>query len=577
MRSTFSGLNTMVKGIYSNQISQETVGHNISNAGTEGYSRQRVNLAATHAQEQSSIYGTVQIGTGVDSKALTRARDIYADRQYWSENPTMTYYEARAKEYDKLETIFDDSMDQGIAEALAKFYKSWQTLSTSASDSSARISALEQGKNFADKMHTVTSQLQDQIEANYADIRLNVGKVNEMLEQVVQLNKSICGVEVTGAMANDLRDQRDLLVDKISDFVNVDVHEKDDGMYTLVSNGVSLVNGISRLTLEMSEPSENEEYGVIDYSILIKESNIEYQPLNGILRAELDAVAEDKSYIDKMADIAAFMLSDFNYQHQQGHGVDAASTAGVNFFGQRDTQYVWNATTRSLEATQYTQTLDMIGYNYTVAQNPNYDVTDPNYNYVQATLNTAAGTVVTPPGTYTMTKVGILATLSLNTQLTAPNGHLLIAASGYGFEADSSGNPVVPNNILPNGSGDGANAVAISTLFNLDMSKDPRYVAGSTGNDNLRAIGTISLDSYYIKTMTALGTNAETMDTRIKTQKDIMTQVTEWRQSTAGVNWNEELSNMIMFQQGFSSCSRCLTTMDEMLDRLINSTGVVGR
>ncbi|MBR4696095.1 MAG: flagellar hook-associated protein FlgK, partial [Selenomonadaceae bacterium] len=292
MRSTFSGLNTMVKGLYSNQISQETVGHNISNAGTEGYSRQRVNLAATHAQEQASIYGMVQIGTGVDSKSLTRARDIYADRQYWSENPTMTYYEARAKEYDKLETIFDDSMDQGIEEVLAQFYQSWQTLSTSASDSSARIAALERGKNFADKMHTVTSQLQDQIQANYADIQLNVGKLNEMLEQVVQLNKSISGAEATGGMANDLRDQRDLLVDQISDFVNVDVHEKDDGMYTLVSNGVSLVNGISRLTLEMSEPSENDEYGVIDYSILIKESNIEYQPLNGILRAELDAVAE---------------------------------------------------------------------------------------------------------------------------------------------------------------------------------------------------------------------------------------------------------------------------------------------
>lgn len=576
MRSTFSGLNTMVKGLYSNQISQETVGHNITNAGTEGYSRQRVNLAATHAQEQASIYGMVQIGTGVDSKSLTRARDIYADRQYWSENPTMTYYEARAKEYDKLETIFDDSMDQGIEEVLAQFYKSWQTLSTSASDSSARISALERGKNFADKMHTVTSQLQDQIQANYADIQLNVGKVNEMLEQVVQLNKSISGAEATGGMANDLRDQRDLLVDQISDFVNVDVHEKDDGMYALVSNGISLVNGISRLTLELSEPSENEEYGVVDYSIIIKESNIEYQPLNGILKAEIDAVAEDKSYIDKMADIAAFMLSDFNYQHQQGHGVDAASTAGINFFGQRDTQYVWNATTHRLEATQYTQALNDIGYDYTVAQNPNYDVTDPNYNYVQATLKTT-GTVVTPPGTYTMTKVGILATLSLNTQLTAPNGHLLIAASGYGFESDSSGNPVVPNNIIPNGSGDGANAVSIGTLFNLDMTKDPRYVAGGTGNEDLRAIGTISLDAYYIKTMTALGTNAETMDTRIKTQKDIMTQVTEWRESTAGVNWNEELSNMIMFQQGFSSCSRCLTTMDEMLDRLINSTGVVGR
>jgi flagellar hook-associated protein 1 FlgK len=117
----------------------------------------------------------------------------------------------------------------------------------------------------------------------------------------------------------------------------------------------------------------------------------------------------------------------------------------------------------------------------------------------------------------------------------------------------------------------------VSTLFNLDMTKDPRYVSNSTTNEDLRAIGTISLNAYYTKTMTTLGTKAEAMDTKVDTQEQIMVQITEWREQTAGVNWNEELSNMIMFQQGFSSCSRCLTTMDEMLDRLINSTGVVGR
>ncbi len=77
--------------------------------------------------------------------------------------------------------------------------------------------------------------------------------------------------------------------------------------------------------------------------------------------------------------------------------------------------------------------------------------------------------------------------------------------------------------------------------------------------------------------MTALGSAAETMDSKVEAQDEVMVQVQEWRQSTAGVNWNEELTNMIMFQQGYSACSRCLTTMDEMLDRLINSTGMVGR
>ena len=92
MRSTFAGLNTMVRGINANQLSENTVGHNISNANTEGYSRQHVNLAAVDARKEASIYGQVAVGQGVDSTSLTRARDIYADRQYWRENSTSAYY-----------------------------------------------------------------------------------------------------------------------------------------------------------------------------------------------------------------------------------------------------------------------------------------------------------------------------------------------------------------------------------------------------------------------------------------------------------------------------------------------------
>ncbi|MBQ3970667.1 MAG: flagellar hook-associated protein FlgK [Selenomonadaceae bacterium] len=593
MRSTFAGLNTMVRGINMNQLSQQTVGHNITNADTDGYSRQSVNLGATRAQEHGSVYGNVLVGTGVDALSLTRARDIYADRQYWSENSPKSYYEARAKEYDKLEAIFNDTVE-GIESALGDFYKSWQTLSVYASDSSARVSVLEHGKVFADKIHSTAKELQEQIEANYEDIRMNVGKVNEMLENMVELNKSIMGAEATGASANDLRDQRDLLVDNISSYVNVNVYESSDGMYSLVSNGVSLVNGINHLTLEMSAPIANADYGINDYSILIKEAQIAYQPLSGSLKAEMDAIEEDKSYIDQLSNMAAFMLSDLNEQHQQGHGIDTTRTAGTNFFGDSNTQYVWDAATKSLKYTKYTESLDTIGYNYTVKENKNYKEGEPNYYYVEAALDETKGTVAKDPTDstkelkdVTMKKIEIINTLALNTQLTAPNGQLLIAASGYGYKLGDDGKPYAQtpggdketNGIVENNEGDGANSVLVETLFNLDMTKTPKYdkEATAAANEAKRAIGSISLNAYYNKAMTELGSNAEAMDAKVKAQDEVVSQIIEWRETTAGVNWNEELTNMIMFQQGFSACSRCLTTMDEMLDRLINSTGVVGR
>ena len=77
--------------------------------------------------------------------------------------------------------------------------------------------------------------------------------------------------------------------------------------------------------------------------------------------------------------------------------------------------------------------------------------------------------------------------------------------------------------------------------------------------------------------MTAMGVDSAACKANLQAQEDLVEEVEKWRSATSGVNWDEELTNMITFQQGYSACSRCLTTMDEMLDRLINSTGMVGR
>ena len=155
---------------------------------------------------------------------------------------------------------------------------------------------------------------------------------------------------------------------------------------------------------------------------------------------------------------------------------------------------------------------------------------------------------------------------------TDENGNVLTINS-------KSNPPSATNAIIPNDTGDGANAVLAATLFNMDMTKLPKYYTNHTAaqNEAKRSIGSVSLNNFYNKAMTKLGADSESTDSKIAAQDQIMAQVTEWRERVSGVNWNEELTNMIMFQQGFSACSRCLTTMDEMLDRLINSTGVVGR
>ena len=132
---------------------------------------------------------------------------------------------------------------------------------------------------------------------------------------------------------------------------------------------------------------------------------------------------------------------------------------------------------------------------------------------------------------------------------------------------DTDGTPVYDAVFELKGTGDGSNAVRLAALFN--MNDDTRFTTDP--------LGTLCINNYYGNAMTQLGSDAESTNMKIEAQEEVMLQIEEWRQSTSGVNWNEELTNMLKFQQGFSACSRCLTTMDEMLDRLINSTGMVGR
>ena len=620
MRSTFAGLNTLVRGINANQLSENTVGHNISNANTEGYSRQSVNLAAVDARKEASIYGQVAVGQGVDSTSLTRARDIYADRQYWSENSTSAYYTSRAKEYDKIEAIFNDTSLENIQDSLQDFYKAWSSLSSSASDSSTRITVVEKGKVFADRIHTAAQKMQDQIDANYKDVELNITRINDYTDQIVQLNRSIMSTEATGAMANDLRDQRDLLVDKLSSFVNLNIYEDSNGMYSVVSNGVSLVNGINKLTLELSDPIANDTYGINDYTVLLKESGISYQPTNGTLKAQLDQIEEDKAYIDYLAKMSAFMLTTFNHQHMQGVGIDSSActatygtedasgnitedidpntgkpvqvvtaagteltgTSGINFYGAADIVYRWDEATQTVQADKYSA-----GWHMVVSTYDKEEAGITNY-YSKATVAGNDGNTIT---TETLKAIDIIKALELNSLLTAENGQNKVAARNWGTtttEVDPTTHvaqelPGGAHRAEANGTGDGTNAVDLSTLFNMNQENTvidfiaKQFNGGHKDGTDRRSMGTISLEAYYNQRMTALGSDAETMDSKVKAQDEVLIQVDEWRKSVSAVNWNEELTNMIMFQQGYSACSRCLTTMDEMLDKLINSTGTVGR
>lgn len=569
MQSTFSGLNTMVNGIYTQRLGLNTVGHNISNSNTEGYSRQTAHAAATPSSEVYTLAGASQVGNGSTVTSVIRARDIYADRQYWKENSTDGYYNGKANNYAKIESIFNDSDNSGVQNAMEKFYQAWQDCSTTASSDTSRQNVINAGQNFAQSLQIAAKQTKEQIDSLYDDISLSVVKMNRLMGQVVELNKNIAGIEATGAHANDLRDQRDLIVDQLTSMTDITVYESANGMYTLVSNGTTLVNGITKVDLEMSAPKNNTTYSLSDYDIMIKQTGTVYTPGSGELKAQFEAVAEDKGYIDQVANMAAFMFTTLNDQHKAGYGIDGSkdkpfgnanpkdnATTGLNFYGETDKIFEWDAKNGKLDV-----------------YNKKKDGTKDN-----ASKESLSG-------------MQILEIFTVNSELTATDGHKKLAtrsgerdkdgkllyqtaAGGTTTDVtqakkDANGNPL-PVDV--NGTGDGSNAVWVAALFNCERDKTSPEVNGTD-----RLIGNGSLYSYYNTSMTTMGSDASNMNGRVKFQSGVMDQVENLRSSTNGVNWDEELSNMITFQQGYSACSRCLSAMDECLEKLINGTGTVGR
>ena len=706
MRSTFTGLNTMVRGIFANQLSLDTVGHNIVNASTEGYSRQSVNLVATRGTAQGSAYGEILVGTGVDSMSLTRARNIYADKQYRDETAYQEYYNIMQTNYERVEMIFNDADDTGIQNAMNEFYRSLVNLSANASGDSERRNVINKGIILTDMIQTAAAELQEQIQANYDEIEMRIGEVNELTEKIVLMNKNINAQEAGGAMANDLRDQRDLLVDQLAGYIDVNVTETSAGGYTITTNGATLVNGVTRLTIErtkgVASGTYGVNYGITDYNIQFAETNILFNPTNGAMKGNFDAIAEDKYFIDRLANISAFMMTTFNEQHKLG--LDREGNAGMNFFGESTGEYVYdynemryavdeemqysyltytdeNGNEKQITGMQIINALEVNskliaadGAKYVAASTPyvdemtaktargdnavllsdyfnmdrqytdntrvnftdkRYYLTDQNgdvvytdskyadtngekifftganenkeivyrgdiynggtgnevdvvykvantdtdgtttYSYVDGKGNEVIRDDTGATVTYTITdKEGNVTTY--DTGLAASQGIIVYQNNNITIYRDSNGNYT-----------DGTNTFTTKThaddpdipdgviVFENDADNTETYNA--TPYATVRAMGDISINAYYNSTMTQLGIRSESMDVRVESQEDLMTQIANWRASEMGVDWNEELTNMIKFQKGFSACARCLSAMDEMLDRLVNNTGMVGR
>uniref|UniRef100_UPI0028A81280 flagellar hook-associated protein FlgK n=1 Tax=Sporosarcina ureae TaxID=1571 RepID=UPI0028A81280 len=219
MRSTFMGLETSKRGLYTQQSALYTTGHNVGNANTPGYSRQRVNMQATSGFPGVGLNaGTTPgfLGTGVEAGSIQRIRDTFVDHQFRSESTKLGYWESRTNAVAQMEDAIGEPSEYGLQQSMSDFWQSLQTLAANPENGGARAVVVERGVAVADSFNYIHKSVSE-IKGNLGDqIDFSTNDINSLLSQIGELNKQIATVEPNGYLPNDLYDARDGLLDQLS-------------------------------------------------------------------------------------------------------------------------------------------------------------------------------------------------------------------------------------------------------------------------------------------------------------------------------------------------------------------------
>ena len=246
MSSTFGGLELGRSALNAFRLGMQTVGHNISNMNTEGYSRQRVNYVTVTPE---NIPGVGQLGNGMTVSSIERIRDEFLDFQFRDTQSTLGYWEKINDLYETIQNYISEPNSSGVRAAMDSFFTNMQALQEKPEDTSARQALVTSANSIGSMLGNLIDSFNTYNESINLEIQQSVDDANSMLHTIAALNKEIYEAEALNQNANDLRDQRDVLIDKLSKMMDISYNEPKEyngvkGEFFLSVNGRVLVQGI---------------------------------------------------------------------------------------------------------------------------------------------------------------------------------------------------------------------------------------------------------------------------------------------------------------------------------------------
>ena len=348
------------------QRALEVTSHNMANINTEGFSRQKLEL--TTAKPYQTAVG--EIGTGVDARSVTRMFDAALNRSLIQKTGILAKYEAEKSSISQIETIFNESFDNGLNKAMSEFWNAWQEVANNPEGSAERISLLEKSQSLVNTVTTMRSYLDEHRAELNNNIRNTTKQINNITVQLADLNAAITKAEAGNRNANDMRDSRNLLLRNLSEIIDINHFEdpRSGSVSVLTPKGFPLVQEHKAWSVGTKLDSAgdlqvtwNDASGA---QVNITET-LTNGKLGGLVEMRDNIIANFYTQFDEFA---STLIKEVNRQHSQGAGLsqltDIWGTYDVSSFAKLETNFtgsendiIFTANSTGLPGEQITITL----------------------------------------------------------------------------------------------------------------------------------------------------------------------------------------------------------------------------
>lgn len=539
-------LNIGTTALLASQSALNTTSNNIANASTPGYTRQQVELSSVASGLNSA---TGSSGNGVTVSDITRLYDSFTTLQLRTEKSNSSYWNTYSGVSSSIESIFNETSSSGIASAISNFFNDWQAVAQNPQGSVERTQLISDANYLGSRIGSAYNSLNDQRTQLYKSSQDLVTQVNSITKQIADLNDKI--VQSPGAL--DLQDQRDSLVESLNQIAAVNTVQDSSGRYNIFLGGTALVSSSGSNNMSVAlDTNNNMQFSMNTDGTA---TNINGQISGGQLKANLDMRdTVIPGYMNSLNAFAIDLSDKVNSMNSQGVGLDGST--GNNFFN-------------SLAATNHTVnngTGTLSSVNITSPSSSNYDQYQVAYtagspeastDYVVTDLTTGA----TVPNTLTIAAGGQSRTIEFNGMKMTIDGPM---TSNETFTAQAD--PQAATKLAVSFT-DVSKIAAAQTA--ADLPGDNTNAQAIAGLVNQNFVANTDPVSFYSNIVSTAGADSQSATTYVSFETSMVNQLESQRQSTSGVNLDEEAVNMVQYQKSYEAAAKMISVASDLLETLM--------